>query len=163
MATKLTKKQAQALLDQYEKQQTAATEAAIAAYNKQVDAQTAADTEENRQKQAAATEKANIAYDAALISALADKYTIAEQVASRGLSRSGAATAAAAATEHRRALRQQAARATETDALAQLQANLLSAGRTAQAKKTANAATARKTLAGKVAEKRLTLMKNTEG
>jgi hypothetical protein len=163
MATKLTKAQAQALLDEYTRQQTAATEAAIAAYDADVDARTAAQEATLRQKQGDTDKTAATAYDKNLIQALADRWQIAEQVANWGLSRSGTAKTRRSAALRKKQVADAAAAAAHKQATAAIQRELLTARRTAESGKAKNAASARKTLAGKVAEKRLTLMKNTEG
>ncbi len=157
--SKLTKEQAQALLEAYMREQTAATEAAIAAYNAKTDTETAQKEEQLQQKMDDATQKANAAYDKQAIQALIDRRVLDEQIARWGLARSGtaavrrqgvrdAATYAAneTATEHRRAL-------------SDLNRQVLTARQTAERKKDQYAASARKTLASKGAEKRLSLMR----
>lgn len=160
MAT-ISKQKAQELLDAYTKQQTAATEAAIAAYNEKQDAAAAETQAENREKQAAAAEAATAAYDKHLVQQLADEYRLAEQIANLGLNRSGTADAARSAVQRTRAVADAAARATHRQAVADLQQSLLTARRRTESNKASYAASARKTLQGKLAEKKLSLTKMT--
>ena len=158
MAT-ITKRQAQKLLDAYTKEQTAAAEAAIAAYNREVDANMA-ETEAavNAEKAKAETEAATTV-DRAAVQALIDRYAVAETLGNLGLLRSGTADTAREGIARRRTTAEREAQTAKRQALSALSQRLVTARRQAEAKKQKNAATVRKTVAGKVAEKKLTLGK----
>lgn len=160
MAT-ISKREAQKLLEAYKAQQTAATEAAILAYNDKRDArweetrQTVLDKENERRQEAQA------AYDSRLIQQLADTYLLQEQIANRGLTASGSADALMAGLSRQGVVADARHREQETAATAAVQTALLTAHRRAEADKAENAASARKTLQSKVAEKTLSLAKQT--
>lgn len=161
MATKLTKEQAKALLDAYEKQQTAAVNASIAAYNKAVDADvkaTESDVAADKQK---AVATADTAIDRATVQALIEKRQIAEAITNLGLSRSGVAASADESVERRRLVSERNATAAKRASLSALSQRLVTAREQAAAKKEQNAASAKKTLQAKIAEKKLTLDKAT--
>ena len=163
MASKLTKQQANRLLEQYTAGLQKATEAAIAAYNRQVDSDLAAEEDENLRKQKEQKAAAREQYNANAVQALVQKRQLKEQLSRRGLTHSGTAKAyGRAATDTRRAADTSTAVKT-SNALGKLQSDLLTARRRAEEKRNTNAANARKTMQNKVTEKRLTLMKNTEG
>ena len=161
MATKLTKEQAKALLDAYEKQQTAATNASIAAYNKEVDADVkATETEIAAEKQKAQI-TADTVIDRAAVQALIERRQIAEAISNLGLSRSGVAASADESISRRRLVSENNATAAKRASLSALSQRLVTAREQAAAKKEKNAAAARKTLNSKIAEKKLTLDKAT--
>ncbi len=159
MATKLTKQQAAALLDAYQKQQTAAAEASIAAYNKTVDAASAATEAEIAAEQKTVRATADAAYDRAAVEALIERRQIAETLSNLGLSRSGTADSAAESVERKRTVSDRSASAVKTKALSELSQRLVAAREQAAAKKAKNQATVNKTLSAKIAEKKLTLDK----
>lgn len=159
MATKLTKEQAAALLAAYQKQQTDATNASIAAYNKTVDADLnkteAAIAEEQREAQSTA----DAAYDRATVTALIERRKIAETLSNLGLSRSGTADSANESIERKRTISERSAREKKQQVLSTLSQRLIAAREQAAAKKVQNTASANKTLKAKIAEKKLTLDK----
>ncbi|MBQ7038223.1 MAG: hypothetical protein IJN61_03835 [Clostridia bacterium] len=159
MATKLTKEQAAALLAAYQKQQTDATNASIAAYNKTVDADLnkteAAIAEEQREAQSTA----DAAYDRATVTALIERRKIAETLSNLGLSRSGTADSANESIERKRTVSERSAREKKQQVLSTLSQRLIAAREQAAAKKVQNTASANKTLKAKIAEKKLTLDK----
>lgn len=159
MATTLTKKQAAQLLATYKKQQTDATNASIAAYNKTVDAEVAATEAEVKTAQQTAQATADAAYDRAAVEALIERRQIAETLSNLGLSRSGTAESAVESIDRKRTVSDRTANAVKTQALSELSQRLVTAREQAAAKKAKNRANARKTLAGKIAEKKLTLDK----
>lgn len=161
MATKLTKQQAASLLADYQKRQTNAANASIAAYNKAVDADIAATVTDIKAEQQQARETADAAYDRAAIEALIKRREIAETLSHLGLSRSGTADSARESIERKRTVSENRAMATKQKALSDLSQRLVTAREQAAAKKTKNAAGVNKTLAGKIAEKKLTLDKAT--
>ena len=159
MATKLTKEQAAALLAAYQKQQTDATNASIAAYNKTVDADLnkteAAIAEEQREAQSTA----DAAYDRATVTALIERRKIAETLSNLGLSRSGTADSANESIERKRTVSERSAREKKQQVLSTLSQRLIAAREQAAAKKAEHTASANKTLKAKIAEKKLTLDK----
>ncbi len=161
MATKMTKEQAKALLDAYEKQQTDATNASIAAYNKSVDADVKATESEIAAEKQKAGATADAAIDRAAVQALIEKHQIAEAISNLGLSRSGVAASADESIKRRRLVSESKATAAKRASLSALSQRLVTAREQATAKKEKNAAAAKKTLAGKIAEKKLTLDKAT--
>ena len=158
MAT-ITKRQAQKLLDAYTKEQTAAAEAAITAYNREVDADTAETEVAVNADKAKAENEAAVAIDRAAVQALIDRYAVAETLGNLGLMRSGTADTAREGITRRRATTERQAQTTKQQTLSALSQRLVTARRQAEAKKQKNAATVRKTVASKVAEKTLTLGK----
>lgn len=159
MATKLTKEQAAALLAAYKKQQTEATDASIAAYNKTVDAELAATgaTIAAEKQKAQATAEREV--DRAAVKALIERRQIAETLSNLGLSRSGTADSANESIERERTVSERTARRTKQQSLSALSQRLVTAREQAAAKKEKNAASAKKTLKAKIAEKKLTLDK----
>lgn len=161
MATKLTKAQAEALLAAYKKQQTEATGASIAAYNKAVDADTAATEAAVKAERKTAQETANTAIDRAAVKALIEKREIAETLSNLGLSRSGTADSANESIARKRTVSERQATAVKNASLSALSQRLVTARGQAEAKKAKHAASANKTLKAKIAEKKLTLDKAT--
>lgn len=159
MATKLTKQQAEALLSAYQKQQTDAAKASIAAYNQTVDADTAATEAEIQAEQGAVHATADAAVDRAAIQALIERREIAETLSNLGLSRSGTAASARESIDRKQAIAARGANAVKAKALSSLSQKLVTAREQAAAKKEKNTATVNKTLQGKIAEKKLTLDK----
>ena len=159
MATKLTKKQAAALLSAYENEQTAAANASIAAYNKAVDAETAEVQADVAAKEREANKTAAEAYDKALLETLIRRREVAETLGNWGLTRSGLVTSQNESIDRTQVVAQRTASAKKAAALAKLSQRLLTAREQAAAKKAKNTASVQKTLASKVAEKKLTLNK----
>lgn len=161
MATRkvFTKKQAEALLAAYEKEQSDAVNKAIAAYDKKADAALQKKKEDAAASDAAAKTAANVAYDEARVKELVARRRIAEQLANWGLSSSGVADSAYAGLSRTRQAQNAEATAKKQASLTATAQALVAAKRETDAKKAENAAAARKTLASKVAEKRLTLMR----
>ncbi len=159
MATKLTRAQAAELLAAYQKQQTDATNASIAAYNKTVDADVKKTETEIAAEQKDAQQTADAAYDRAAVAALIERRQIAETLSNLGLLRSGTADSAAESIERRRTVSERTARLKKQQALSALSQRLVTAREQAAAKKANNAASANKTLKAKIAEKKLTLDK----
>ncbi|MBQ9861759.1 MAG: hypothetical protein IJO75_05815 [Clostridia bacterium] len=159
MATKLTKEQAAALLAAYTKQQTDATGASIAAYNKAVDADLNKTEAEIATQQKDAQSAADAAYDRAAVAALIERRQIAETLSNLGLSRSGTADSAAESIERKRTVSERAAREKKQQVLSTLSQRLIAAREQAAAKKAEHTASANKTLKAKIAEKKLTLDK----
>ncbi len=157
----LTKQQAEALLRAYIREQTEATDKEIAAYGRETAAQlqeTEREAEAGR-REAIATEREQ--YSKAAVQAMIDRYAVAQTLASLGLSRSGAADSAREATAVRKTVAEQQATAKTRQTLSALSQRLLTAREQATAKRESHAAAARKTLGGKIAEKRLTLNRAT--
>lgn len=159
MATKLTKAQAAALLAAYQKQQTEATNASVAAYNKTVDADVRKTEAEIATERKDAQTTAEAAVDRAAIKALIERRQIAETLSNWGLSRSGAADSANESIERKRTVSERTARSKKQQALSVLSQRLVTAREQAAAKKAQHAASANKTLKAKIAEKKLTLDK----
>lgn len=155
----ITKKQAAALLAAYKKEQTKAANASIEAYNREVDTATAAEEREvaQRWQKAAQTERA--AYDTAAVQALIDRHVIAETLANRGLTQSGTADGLREGVARRQEVSTRRATASKKATLSELSQRLVTARQNAAAKKAKNAASVNKSLAGKIAEKQLTLNK----
>lgn len=154
---KLTKKQAEALLAAYTKEQTDAANAAITAYDGARDAEVAAVEREVAADTREALRETREALDGAAVKALIDRYAVRDAVAGLGLSQSGTADTALATVEHTRRRTAADARVKQREVLSALSEKLVSARESADAKKAQNAATIRRTLAGKIAEKRLSL------
>lgn len=153
----ITKEQAEALLRAYIEKQTAATEAAIAAHDRETD-ETVKQTEraaEADRREALTEERAQ--YSKAAVQAMIDRYAVAQTLAKLGLSRSGTADAMGEAVTVRRTVAERQASDKRARALSALSERLLTAREQAAAKKEKNAAAARRTLAGKIAEKTVTL------
>ena len=144
----ITKEQAEALLRAYIEKQTAATEAAIAAHDRETD-------ETGNRREALTEERAQ--YEKAAVQAMIDRYAVAQTLAKLGLSRSGTADAMGEAVTVRRTVAERQASDKRARALSALSERLLTAREQATAKKEKNAAAARRTLAGKIAEKTVTL------
>ncbi len=161
--TTVTKEQVQALLDQYVREQTTATEAAIAAYERKIDAETQAEEEQLRDRMNEVSADARAQYDAEAVKALIARRAAQEQVARWGLSRSGTAKTRLQGISDAAATAAKRTAAQERASLDKISQQLLSASKTAQTKKDQHAASARKTLASKTAEKRVTLMKGVTG
>ena len=161
MATKLTKWQADTLLAAYKKQQTDAANAAIAAYDAQVDADVSATERQVAADRKAAEQSAAASYDQLAVQAMIDRLRVAETLAGLGLARSGAADAAYDGIGRKRAVAERKTAQNTRAILSELSQKLVTARENAAAKKAKNAASVRKTLDGKVAEKRLTLTKAT--
>lgn len=159
MATKLTKEQAAALLAAYQKQQTDATNASIAAYNKTVDADLNKTEASIAEEQREAQSTADAAYDRATVTALIERRQIAETLSNLGLSRSGTADSANESIERKRTISERSAREKKQQVLSTLSQRLIAAREQAAAKKAQNTASANKTLKAKIAEKKLTLDK----
>ncbi len=159
MATKLTKEQAAALLAAYQQQQTDATDASIAAYNKTVDADLKKTETEIAAQQKDAQSTAGVTIDRAAVKALIEKRQIAETLSNLGLSHSGTADSANESVERKRTVSERSARAKQQQRLSALSQQLITAREQAAAKKEKNAASANKTLQAKIAEKKLTLDK----
>ena len=154
---KLTKKQVEALLSAYEKEQTDAANAAITAYDGVQDAQVAAVERETAADTRDVLADARRTLDDAAVKALIDRYAVRDAVAGLGLSRSGTADTALATVEHTRRRTAAQAAVRQRTALSELSEKLVRARETAAAKKAQNAAAVRKNLASKLAEKRLSL------
>lgn len=161
MATKLTKQQATALLNTYTKQQTDAAKASINAYNRAVDAETAATEASIKADQQQARATADAAYDRAAVGALIERRQIAETLSNLGLSHSGTADSAQESINRKRTVSDRAASAVKQKTLSNLSQQLVTAREQAEIKKAKNTATVNKTLQGKIAEKKLTLDKAT--
>ena len=161
MATKLTKKQAAALLSAYQKQQTEAANASIKAYNKAVDAEIAEEKAEIADKQQQARKTADSAYDRAALSTLIERRAVAETLSNLGLSDSGVARSANESIDRKRTVADRTATSAKQKTLNELSQRLITAREQAAAKKAKNKASVNKTLAGKIAEKKLTLDKAT--
>lgn len=159
MATKLTKQQAEALLSAYQKQQTDAANASITAYDRAVDADTVATETEIAAEQKVAQATADAAYDRAVVEALIERRQIAETLSNLGLSRSGTAASAQESVDRKRTVAERSATAVKQKSLSELSQRLVTAREQAAAKKAKNTATVNKALAGKIAEKKLTLDK----
>ncbi len=159
MATKLTKAQAAELLAAYQKQQTDATKASIAAYNKTVDAELAATGATVAAERKAVQDTADAAVDRAAVKALIERRQIAETLSNLGLSRSGTADSANESIDRERVVSERTACAAKQKSLSALSQRLVTAREQAAAKKEKNAASANKTLQAKIAEKKLTLDK----
>ncbi len=159
MATKLTKQQAEALLSAYQKQQTDAANASITAYDRAVDADTVATETEIAAEQKVAQATADAAYDRAVVEALIERRQIAETLSNLGLSRSGTAVSAQESVDRKRTVAERSATAVKQKSLSELSQRLVTAREQAAAKKAKNTATVNKALAGKIAEKKLTLDK----
>ncbi len=160
MAT-LTREQAAELLRAYIEKQTAAADADIAAYDGKTDAalaQTEADIAAERRE---AKENERAAYSRAAVQALIDRYAVAQVLGSLGLSRSGAADSHREGIVLRQQTAQRRASAQKRQAVSELSRRLLSARQRADADKSQHAAAVNKTLAGKIAEKTLTLDRQT--
>ncbi len=153
----------QAILDEYVREQTAATEAAIAAYERKVDAETQITEQQLRERMQEVSADAKAKYDKAAVKAIIDRRAAAEQVARWGLSRSGTAKTRLQGVDNAAATAVKQAAATERRSLSALSQQLHNATKTAQSKKDQYAATARKTLANRTASKRVTLMKGVTG
>lgn len=159
MATKLTKQQAEALLSAYQKQQTDEANASITAYDRAVDADTVATETEIAAEQKVAQATADAAYDRAVVEALIERRQIAETLSNLGLSRSGTAVSAQESVDRKRTVAERSATAVKQKSLSELSQRLVTAREQAAAKKAKNTATVNKALAGKIAEKKLTLDK----
>ena len=157
MAQKLTKKQAEALLAAYTKAQTAATDQAIAAAAAKQDETVRQATADKQAAVEQAREEAKRSYDAQTVQRLADERMIAERVANLGLFGSGQHKALADGA--RRVWERGAAenKDRQRQAFAAAETKLATVKATVAAEKKKTAADAKKTLAGKIAEKRLSL------
>lgn len=158
---KLTKRQATSLLNAYTKEQTAATEAAIRAKEAELD------TALRQTEQAAASERAKVAADAAAaldraaVNALIERYAIAERLQGMGLGSSGSYQAARESVGEAKTIAARRAKTAQATALSALSQKLKTAREKTAAEKTSYAAGARKSLAQKIAERKLTLNKQT--
>ncbi len=159
MATKLTKKQAAALLSAYQQEQTAAANASVAAYNKAVDAETAQTEADIALKQKDAHHTADTAYDRAALRMLIERRQIAETLGNWGLSDSGVAKAEYESIDRKQAVSTSEATAVKNKTLSDLSQRLLTAREQAAVKKAKNQASVNKSLKNKIAEKKLTLDK----
>ncbi len=158
---KLSTWQAKRLLEAYAQQQNAAAEQQIAAYDRVVDAALAETQADVQGQQQAADAAERAAWDRAAVEALAQRHRVAERLASLGLSRSGAAESAQDGIARARRQQQTAATETRRAALSALSKRLLTARTEASGKKEKNAATVRRSVAAKIAEKQLSLNKQT--
>ncbi len=159
MSKIVTKEQMEALLDAYIREQTAATEAAIEAYKRKVDLETEAKAQDITARMQQVTDDTKAQYDANAIQALIDRRRAEEQIARWGLTHSGSAKTRLQGVENAQKAAQDRTAAAERASLASLGQQLLTARKTAEGKKDEHAASARKTLGSKIAEKRVTLMK----
>ena len=159
MATKLTKRQAETLLAAYQKQQTDAANAAIAAYDAQVDADVKQTEQAVTADRKTAQQKADFSYDQAAVQAMIDRLRVAETLSGLGLLRSGAADSAYESIGRKRTVFERNTAQNTRAALSELSQKLVTARENAAAKKAKNAASVRQTLEGKLAEKRLSLNK----
>lgn len=159
MSKIVTKEQMQALLDAYIREQTAATEAAIEAYKRKVDLETEAKAQDIAARMKQATAAANAQYDAAAIQALINRRQAAEQIARWGLTHSGTAKARLQGIDNAQEVAVKQTANAQRASLSSLGEQLLTARKTAEGKKDEHAASARKTLGSKIAEKRVTLMR----
>lgn len=161
MAT-ISEAKAQYLLDQYIAAQTQATEQAIQAYAEKVKAQLAAEEEQTADKAQETTQDTSAAYDKHTVQALVARRNAMESLANRGLTRSGLAQHTKTSIARQKQVADNAAAIKGRQTLTTLQKNLEQAKRNAQAQISEHAASARKTLNQKIAEKELTLFKNVE-
>ena len=161
MATTMSKQQAETLLNEYKTRLYAAAEEAIAAYDKKLQSELAAQEADNLRKQQEQREEARKQYSANAVKALTEKRRVKEQLARRGLSRSGTANAALAAVAENKRQADANTTAAKAKAVGELREKLTTARSKAEQSARVNAANTRKTVENKVAEKRLTLMKGT--
>lgn len=159
MSKIVTKEQMEALLDAYIREQTAATEAAIEAYKRKVDLETEAKAQEITARMKQVTDDTKAQYDANAIQALINRRQAAEQIARWGLTHSGTAAARLQGLKNAENTAQKRVTAGQQASLSSLGEQMMTARRTAEGKKDEHAASARKTLNSKIAEKRVTLMK----
>ena len=142
----LNQEQVNALLGKYITEQTAAAKKAEDAYNREADAAKAKTT-------------AAKALDTQLVKELVGKRRLAEQLATWGLSRSGAAATGNQAAARQRQVALKDIAATRDAALAAIKQKSEALVKQTEAKKQKNTASSQKTLANRIAEKRLSLSK----
>ena len=155
----LNQEQVNALLGKYITEQTAAAKKAEDAYNREADV--ARDKEQQTLNADAAKAKTTAAkaLDTQLVKELVGKRRLAEQLATWGLSRSGAAATGNQAAARQRQVALKDIAATRDAALAAIKQKSEALVKQTEAKKQKNTASSQKTLANRIAEKRLSLSK----
>ena len=161
MAT-YTKAQAAEELARYTRQQTENTNARLAALEQTLQEALAAADRTAAADSSNAHQTAVAAYDAARIRQLTQQYRVAEQIANRGLSRSGEATSAAAALKRQEQTAFRRATTVRDAALAEILKKQQTAHQTARRTYETSAADQRRKLAQNIENKRLTLARNTK-
>ena len=157
-----TKEQARQEWERFLRAETAAATAAEEADRKQYEAAKQAATDKADADAAAKTAAVDTAYHAARIQQLADDYRLREQIANRGLTRSGTAAAAhAAATAVGDAARQTANRRRQ-EALTAVGRALVTATEQAEDTYRRRVEDTRRKLSEKLEQKRLVLLRSTK-
>ncbi len=155
----LTQAQVDALLGEYIAAQSAAAKQAEDAYNRE--AEVAREKEQKTLEDTAAKEQqtAAVAFDTQVVKTLIGKRRLAEQLASLGLSRSGAAAAGERSANRAGQIAARKFAAARSAALATLKQKSEALHKQTEAKKQKNTASSQKTLKNRIAEKRLSLSK----